>query len=258
MIQEIPCYSKPFTMSFNLQSLRPQTVRIVAWNSKKPCTKYYDRYVDMTQEPRPFTLSFPTSPNTLTLAINGVDSTNMKEPDRNLKVYGLELGHVKSGGCSLGGNDKVFFDFVRLFAEQAGWLKAGIYRKGKYTIIYNEQIRDKKGGQTLNTPARIGHDSGIIEASREKFLNYSIPQRLIILLHEGGHKFYNPSMGADIENEVAADLNALYIYLCKGYPAREAYWAFSQVFHGAKNAQNDKRLNIIKDFITRFEKGEIT
>ena len=50
--------------------------------------------------------------------------------------------------------------------------------------------------------------------------------RLIILLHEYSHKYSNPKIGRKIEDEVAADINALRMYLSKGYSEVEAQYAF--------------------------------
>ena len=113
-------------------------------------------------------------------------------------------------------------DFLSLaipFCQVSGFSKAAdngrVYttQDKLFTIKYFNVITDQKTGQVMNTPARIGHKSGIIETAKVKFDKYTIPMRLIILLHEFSHKYKNPKIGLEINDEIGADINALYIYL---------------------------------------------
>jgi len=157
-----------------------------------------------------------------------------------------------------------FIKFAQEFAENASVLSAGdtiphIYRSddGKFNFDYYIKIRDRKTGKYVNTPARIGHLTGIIEISKKDFLKYSIPMRMIILLHEYSHKYLNPKINREISYETGADINALLIYFSLGYSEMEAHQAFLYVFRGANNDENLKRYLIIKDFINKYSKGQI-
>jgi hypothetical protein len=110
----------------------------------------------------------------------------------------------------------------------------------------------------LTTPARIGHNTGIIEVSKNKFMQYTIPMRLIILLHEFSHKYLNPKIDKPISYETGADIQGLYVYLGKGWSPYEAHKTFLQVFKNANNEPNHKRYKIINDFIAKYEKGQIS
>lgn len=241
-------------MDFNLSDARPMKVRVVAWDLKKPNTKLFDWTLNLSAA-RLIQLRFPLAPMTMGLWIYSADGND----DSSLKVSNITYKPLITRPCSLGADIDSFAKFVKNFSLRAGYLKTGIASSpdDKYHIVYEDWMRDRKTGKILNTPARIGHDSGIIGAAKGKFLNYTVPMRYIILLHEGGHKFMNPKMGAVIENEKGADLNALYIYLCQGFPPMEARKAFAQVFVGAENKLNKSRMAIIEDFITKFEQGKI-
>ena len=111
-------------------------------------------------------------------------------------------------------------------------------------------------GMAMTTPARIGHTSGIIEASKAKFECYTIPMRMIILLHEFSHKYRNPKIGLPISNETGADINALYIYLGMGFSKIDAIYVFANVFLKSQTEGNIQRMRSIMDYIQRFENQE--
>jgi hypothetical protein len=126
----------------------------------------------------------------------------------------------------------------------------------KFKIVYFPVIRDFMSGKVHNTPARIGHQSGKIEVAKAKFDGYTIPMRLIILLHEFSHKYKNPKIGLKIEDEFGADINALYIYLGLGFSKIDAICVFANVFLKAQSDGNIARMRKIMNYIQRFENGE--
>ncbi len=108
-------------------------------------------------------------------------------------------------------------------------------------------------GQRLNTPARVGHNTGIIDAAKWKFDSYTVAERVVILLHEFSHKYRNPKLGFAIGNETGADINALYIYLGLGFSKIDAINVFANVFLKAQTDGNIKRMRVIMDYIKKFE-----
>ena len=126
----------------------------------------------------------------------------------------------------------------------------------EYNIKYFDVIKDAMSGKVMNTPARIGHNSGIIEVAKYKFDSYTIPMRMIILLHEYSHKYKNPKIGLEISNEIGADINALYIYLGLGFSKIDAICVFANVFLKAQTKSNVERMRKIMDYIQRFENQE--
>ncbi len=170
---------------------------------------------------------------------------------------------------------------IEEFSERAGWLSAGpsieydpnsgsVYRsdkRGKFIIRYvdviidwNKTIEDQHGNVIANpyyskeliTPARINWESGVIEVSKKHFTQYTIPERIAILLHEFSHKY----RAKDITNEVEADLHGALIYLAEGFPRIELFKAYYTVFDQADTAQNRDRKMKLEDFVENFEKME--
>jgi hypothetical protein len=156
-------------------------------------------------------------------------------------------------------------DFVQLainFSQVCGFelpkRNGTVYQTpdGKFNIKYFPAIIDFVSGKVLNTPARIGHNTGIIEISAVKFAQYTIPMRLCILLHEFSHKYKNPKIGLQISNEYGADINALYIYLGLGFSKIDAITVFAKVFLKAQTDSNIQRMRKILDYINKFENNE--
>ena len=88
-------------------------------------------------------------------------------------------------------------------------------------------------------------------------MQYSIPGRMAILLHEYCHKYVNESTGLKMSDEIGADINALNIYLSLGYSPIEAGLVFLKVFETANNEFNHKRYIVLKDFMTKFVNGDL-
>ena len=92
-------------------------------------------------------------------------------------------------------------------------------------------------GQVDPTPARISQQTGIIEVSKKDFLEYTIPMRMAILLHEFAHFYLNEIM----EDEIEADKHSLNIYMALGYPRIDAYNVYLDVFANAPTELNKDR-----------------
>jgi len=126
----------------------------------------------------------------------------------------------------------------------------------KFKIKYFPIIPDYATGRPINTPARIGHKTGIIEVAKIKFDNYTVAMRMMILLHEFSHKYRNPKIGLKISNEFGADINALYIYLGIGFSKIDAICVFANVFLKAQTDDNIMRIRKLQDYIQKFENQE--
>lgn len=150
-------------------------------------------------------------------------------------------------------NVKSFIQFAQEFSENAGVLSCGTYFSddAMYRIDYMPVIRDEKNGRELSTPLRISILSGRIEVAQKRFVNYTVPMRMMILLHEYAHFYLNK----DNRNEFEADFNALLIYLGMGYPRIEAHEAWLEVFEKSPTEGNKERYEKIEEFIRNFEKA---
>jgi hypothetical protein len=179
--------------------------------------------------------------------------------DSSLNISGGKVEQLDT--CAIWMDEKTssFLKFAQQFSERCGYLSEGIYKSddGKFVINYVNVITDRQTGKPMTTPARIGHQSGIIDVSRKQFQHYTYPQRLVILLHEFSHKWKNPEVGKSVADETAADINALYIYLSKGYPRTDALLVFTKVFYRNDTPQNRNRIKIIEDFVKNFDAGNI-
>tara|TARA_B110000503_G_scaffold126292_1_gene194745 strand:+ start:3703 stop:4515 length:813 start_codon:yes stop_codon:yes gene_type:complete len=264
MIFDIPSNNRAFNLKVEVESDKPIQLKLKANDPNKPAT-YYVRRKGKVFGKRTFYMKFPVSPKELEIEIYNPKNGNLPYGDDNtFKIVDVKVEPVKE--CNVWWNDdtKNFYKFAIQFSENAGILSAGkdkpdIYRSddGKFTIDYYNVIRDKASQKVLSTPARIGHNTGIIEVSKQAFLNYTVPMRLVILLHEYSHKYLNQKQGNEISYETGADINALYVYLGKGWSEIEAHQSFLYVFKDAKSKGNHKRYLIIRDFIDKFSRGKI-
>ena len=274
MKKGFPSNNKAFTLGLDIHSTRPMKIAIEAHDKLKPATYYYKTKGDINGNRR-WNLVFPQSPNQMIVNVYDAKFKSYQDYQRfadqsirdSFSIVREEVLPLKTTPIWLSPEDLSFIKFAKRFSDNASIYSAtnpdltpSIYRSddGKYTIDYYNKILDRKTKQPVNTPARIGHQTGVIEVSKKDFLKYTVPMRMIILLHEYSHKWKNPASGVRIDNESGADINALYIYLSLGYSPIEAHQAFLYVFDGANNAQNKKRYLILNKFIDDFYAGRLT
>ena len=262
---DIPSNYHSFQLNVTIQTKQLSRIRIVALDPNKPASKYVDRVGKLSGK-RTFELKFPVSPKKLKVVIYNVANGNLPYgEDDSFSIVDMKVEKLPTYDVWWNKETQNFYNFAVEFSQNAGILSAGdtkphIYRSddGKFTIDYYNNIIDKKTNKMLTTPARIGHNTGIIEVSKNKFMQYTIPLRLIILLHEFSHKYLNPKIDKPISYETGADIQGLYVYLGKGWSPYEAHKTFLQVFKNANNEPNHKRYKIINDFIAKYEKGQIS
>ena len=264
MVFSIPSNGLPFTLVIGIKTDGAEDISIVAKDYHKKNTTYISRG-GTVKGYREFELKFPQTPKQLVFSIFNRKNGNFPyNEDDSFKITKFEAKDLKTYPLWADKDIYNFVDFAQDFAANSAILSAGdykpsIYRSdcGKFCIDYYNKIRNKKTGQYVSTPARIGHNSGIIEISKDDFERYTVPMRMVILLHEFCHKYVNPKLGREISDEVSADINALNIYLSIGYPDIEAQYAFLKVFRGANNEFNKKRYLILNDFIKKFSSGQL-
>ncbi len=259
---------RPLTVLVHINTHGTQRIRVIAKDAHKINTVYEDRECNINGK-RTLEIKMPKSPTQTQIIVynmaNGVFEEN-NDPTFSVR---LESSALKACPMWMSQDTLSFVKFCQQFCESAGILSGtqmvdgkaipSIYASddGKFQIHYFDKIVDRKTGQFVGTPARVGHDSGIIEVSKSDFNLYTVPVRMVILLHEYSHKFLNSRSGRAIQDEQAADINALLIYFSLGYSEIEAHKAFLNVFRDANNEGNHKRYKIINDFIGRYSRGEI-
>lgn len=230
--------------------------RVVAAEHGRPNSRYADRCINVPGE-RTIFLSFPVSPEITVLSI-----ANIVNPgDQDFEVV-LEEKPLREYAVWLDEDTRDFLTLATRFSQTCGYKRAhhmgtmASTRDGKFRIKFFPQITDFMTGQVQNTPARIGHTSGIIEVAKSKFDYYTIGMRMCILLHEFSHKYRNPKNNLPVSNEQGADINSLYIFLGLGYSKIDAIRVYAHVFLKAQTKQNIERMRVIMDYIKRFEAQE--
>jgi hypothetical protein len=252
MIYNVPTRYEEMTLLIKVRTYNPETIRIKVVDANQPNTIYTDRYRTIEGESI-FFVRMPVSGQEVLVNIYNDDNGNLesgqddsfevlsitKEPlDKKLDVIDFSNPLIKS-----------FVNFATRFSYNAGSLSSGTYVSDdkQFVIKYPTTITDK--GKEQTTPARIDIDSGIIEVSKRQFMDFTIPNRMAILLHEFSHVYLNDN----VDDEVEADLNGLLIYLGLGYPRVEAFEVFAKTFMNAPTKQNQDRFDKIKNFIDNFE-----
>lgn len=245
--------NKPCCLKMTITCSEPRKMYFKVKDSEKPFTEFTNRYCTIESQ-QTFWVRMPVSPEVADIVVKSENQMN-GQPDNGYEVGNLELLPLKKKPEAFNSANKTIRNYIKFcqeFCAKAGYISAGnsIYTSndGEFRIDYLDKITDSTGKE-LNTPARISSSQGIIEVSKDKFKNYTVPMRMCILLHEFSHYYLN----TDIANETEADLNGLLMYLSLGYPRIDAYNVFSQVFITAPNSVNTNRMKIIDKFIRNFE-----
>ncbi len=250
--------TRKFCLYVTVKCKGEKTFRVVAADAGKVHSKYADRIIKITaadKGERDIYLSFPISPKLLVITV--MNAVKGQEADKEFEVS-IKEGAMRPSTAWLDNDTRSFVQMAIIFSQISGFTKiVGPFNQynssdGLYKIKYYDVIKDK-GGRPMSTPARIGHSTGTIEISKLKFDGYTIPMRMIILLHEFSHKFKNPKMGLDISDENGADINALYIYLGLGFSKIDAIYVFGNVFLKAQTKQNIERMRGIMKYINEYE-----
>jgi hypothetical protein len=252
MIYNVPTRYEEMTLLIKVKTYGLQTIRVKVVDANQPNTAFTNRTKDVEGETI-FFVRLPVTGNDVLVYIyneehgnlqSGQDNTfevisiSKEQLDKKLDVIDFSNPAIRS-----------FVNFATRFCYNAGTLPSGTYVSDdkNFVIKYLNIIEDD--GKEVTTPARIDIDTGIIELSKKQFLEYTVPNRMAILLHEFSHVYLNE----DIDDETEADLNGLLVYLGLGYPRIEAFEVFAQTFMNAPTEENKTRFDKIKNFIDNFE-----
>ena len=244
----IATQGKPVLLKVRIYAPSPCTVSLIGIDPSKPNSTYFNRGYGDSKNPfygaKEFYFPMPISPYNLKFIVKPSDPECVVEI-KDYKV--VPLDQVK---LYLKPDEQAFLEFAVEFVVKAGSLSQGMYEnedeKNKFYINYLNDIVDYKTKRSENTPARISRATGYIEINRSKFINYAIPVRLIMLLHE----FMHWRLKTRIELE--CDYNALNIWLKLGGSSTQALTAFTKVFHDKEHLI--ERTEKISEFIRNFEK----
>lgn len=256
MQQIISTNNESMTLSITISCNGKKSFRIWAEQVGKKNSKYADRVV-VVNNSRTIYFGLPVTPKEL--FIGCLNTSNINDKDFEVTIVEQPL---KKYNVWLDEETRQFVQMAINFSQVCGFKAPApngtTYQTadGKFTIKNYPVIKDRQSGAVINTPARIGHKTGIIEISAMKFAKYTIPMRVMILLHEFSHKYKNPKINLDISNEFGADINGLYIYLGIGFSKIDAICVFANVFLKAQTDSNILRMRKIQDYIQKFENQE--
>lgn len=245
--------NKQFCLVITIHTNGTKNFRVWAEDLGKKNSIYASREIEVSGK-RSIYFSFPVSPKKLFIGV--LNSSDPKDKDYSVTMLETNL---KDYNVWLDQNTKEFLKLAISFSQVCGFTNATpqgrVYTNDdkQFNIRYFDIIRDGRSGNILNTPARIGHNTGIIEVAKAKFDKYTIPMRMMILLHEFSHKYRNPKIGLEISDEIGADINALYIYLGLGFSKIDAICVYANVFLRAQTQGNIARMRKIMDYINKFE-----
>jgi hypothetical protein len=233
--------NQKIVINMDLFYAKPCDIRIVGTDASDEKTVYFDRIAN-PDRPGLFSLDFPLplSPKKLKISM----FSDAERGDAVIKTMGSEF--LNPVGVECDQEDIEFIKFLQKYAEKASYLPTGEYRAPGLTpyIVYSDYIIDAELGK-LTTPARVDHNSGEMQISREMFKKYTVPQRMVIGAHEYSHWKY------DNTNETFCDLNALRICLGLGFSKSECIYTFTNILNDDHESNN--RLQEIVSYITNFK-----
>lgn len=270
---------KPTTLVFRVKTFgngSPMSLRFIVEDQKKPYTKYADRVVEKIKsgDEIRIKLPMPVTPMISRVLIynpaNGVLKPTISngkeiESDKTFQVIQKSEEPVRSRLNVFDTKNYKLREFIRFatrFSEDCGILATNATytsQSGTFRIDYVDAItgyvKDRQGKlqfTIFKTPCRINKEFGIIQVSKNFFKDYTVGQRLLILLHEYAHFYKN----TDPSNEFQADANAILIFLGLGYSKYDAVNGFTKVFLPAPSDQNVSRQKEILHMIENFENAK--
>lgn len=242
----------PVTLRITVQAATPTKVFLTVEDYFRPNTKYTDRFKTI-QGRESFIVKMPISPEVCKITMLNEHGSD----------YGFSLINRKAEALSTKmsvfdfGNPGIakFIIFAQQFAQRAGYMSPGQYYNstGEYMISFLDQIKSHDTGKVLNTPARISSSSGLVEVSKDKFDEFTVPGRFATLLHEFSHVFAN----RDVSSETEADKHAATIYLALGFPTIDLLNVFADIFYKADTPLNRERLNRLIKYAMEFENNQV-
>ena len=240
-------------MLLSIRVIRPVSLRLSVFDSE---TKrlYIDRNVRLNKSGRVL-IKVPFAPDQLMAEL--VD-LNLPRAKSAFSIEAIKVMPDTKCPLDLSEADCAFIRFAKWFSTECSRLQAGqkgtLYSSEGFSILFVDTIIE--GGVELSTPARIARNSGVIEVSKKRTMDYSVPMLIVMLLHEYAHKFKNREYGKDESNELTADLIACHIALNLGFDPQEVLSAFGSVFTKTDTELNRKRMAAIKEFVDIFRVNE--
>ncbi len=177
-----------------------------------------------------------------------VEITDAEKNTTTAKLKSISTIPLRTKTIYLTPEDEEYVNCAEWFACHSGEIAIGkAPSRGKIEFHVFWQMTDYyPNGQPYlsETPARVDHETGIVEVAKKFFDNYTIPMRVFILMHERVH------FSKDTVSEEECDKNALNICLCLGYPKLELVQAATKIF--PETPETKKRVDAMVRFINNW------
>lgn len=246
-------YSKPFHLIMTIEVLRPVNLRLSIFDSD---TKriFSERNLRLKKN-RSLRFKLPICPDRMTVEL--IDK-NLPRTNSVFRIANIKVQPDTKCPINLTKQDRRFIKFAKWFACESSRLDAGekgtIYQSDGFTILFVDRIIEN--GIELTTPARISRGAGVIQVSKVRTMDYTVPMLIVMLFHEYAHKFKNEQFGKKESNELTADIIACHMALNLGFDSHEVEQCFEEVFRRKKTQLNKRRMAAIKEFIAIFKNSE--
>ena len=253
--QKLPCM---FKVKVDTDGLK--LIGIAVCGTSKPYT-YYTFFKIKVKGSRVIDIRLPVCPKEGFIRIWNAGSKSPEGQEQGFKIAGIKKLPLPLDTNIADSKNKSVKNFVQLakeFAQEATYLSTktndgdrSIYKSddGKFTIHFVDEIVGKDG-KPRKTSMRVNNKTGVMEVAKKYIVNYTVPERIAILLHEFSH-FYVNKVHSD---EFEADMNALMIYCGMGFPRQEGGTAFYKVFYRTPSDMNIERMKKIMKFLKDYDR----
>jgi|TARA_R110000796_G_scaffold23743_3_gene67922 hypothetical protein len=243
MVVEYPLYGESCTLGITIGCKTPTKISLIVEDAESEEVVFTERTGNLKGSAT-YYVRLPISPDVALIDVEG-ESCDVVIEDVKIMALPTDM----SSPLFKRPDVISFINFAEEFSYDASSLQANATYSSdddKYKIKYFEDIVNESG-TSLNTPARISQNTGLIEVSKKDFLRYTIPMRLAILLHEFAHFYVNKNM----EDEVEADKNSLILYMGLGYPRIDAYNVYLDVFENSPTELNKERYEALQKLFSK-------
>lgn len=172
---------------------------------------------------------------------------------QGVEILDKRVAYREPMGLDVDSKTYEFLHFALGFCRNLTELPEGVHQSssGEFRIRLRRQIRSYVTGNVIGTPARVNHETKIMEVGKEDFMRLTLPNRYFILLHEYYHVLGNT------KNEYDCDRFALKVMLRLGFSKTECLYSLSKLFQSAgHNTEREKRVRRAKDYILVFQDHE--
>jgi len=247
----------PVTLEVTVQAPKKTLIGIIVCDAKHKDTIYSQSYTNV-EGVVPIEIRLPQVPQYGYVIVYNASDKNNK--DSGFRVLKTETKKLKTDITVYDSTNPILQDFVKFaqdFSERASYLPTkngskdrSIYTSndGKFTIHYLDEIM--VNGKPRPSSMRVNQKTGVMELAKKYVSQYTVAERMAILLHEFSHFYLNKNH----KDEFEADMNALMVYCGLGYPRKEAGTAWYKVFYRTPSDMNIDRMQKIYTFLRNFDR----